>query len=181
MNPLAYHNISDESKFCFLRTTCRPSRRISDVPHKLWVCLSKTSGCIMKAHCSCMAGISQTCNRVAATLFRIESTFSLGLNSLSCTSKPCSLLPSNRNVAPVKIKDLMLSRGDFGQRGKKRTELNFSPKKWFDPALNMDCSLSLQDVSEALRKVCHNSIIFTTEVLKQTKVASEEKENLHTG
>ena len=129
LNPLYYHAISDESKFCFLKTTCRPSQRISDVPHRLWVCLSKTSGSIMKAHCSCMAGISQTCNHVAAALFRIESAVRLGLNSPSCTSKPCSWLPSSKNVAPVKIKDLKLSRGDFGQRGKKRVELNSSPKR----------------------------------------------------
>ena len=179
LNPLYYHAISDESKFCFLKTTCRPSQRISDVPHRLWVCLSKTSGSIMKAHCSCMAGISQTYNHVAAALFRIESAVRLGLNSPSCTSKPCSWLPSSKNVAPVKIKDLKLSRGDFGQRGKKRVELNSSPKKRYDPTVNLDCSLSLQDLSEALKKVCDNSIIFTTEV-KQTKVTSEEKEKILT-
>eukprot|EP00794_Sanderia_malayensis_P001194 gene1194-biopygen418 len=87
-------------------------------------------------------------------LFRIESAIRIGLNSPSCTSKPCSWLPSNKNVAPVKIKDLKLGRGDFGQRGKKKAELNCSPKKRYDPTINMECSLSLQEVTAAIKGVC---------------------------
>ena len=85
LNPLSYTAISDESKACFLKATCRPSQRISDGSHKLWVCLLKTSGKIVKPHCSCMAGMSQTCNHVAAALFKIESAVRRGLNSPSCT------------------------------------------------------------------------------------------------
>ena len=104
----------------------------------------------------------------------------LGLNSPSCTSKPCSWLPSSKNVAPVKIKDLKLRRSDFGQRGKKRRELNCSPKKQYDPTIDIDNSLSLHDVSETLRKVCDDSIIFTTEIKKQTKTAHEREEKIYT-
>ena len=180
LNPLSYNAISDESKFCFLKATCRPSQRISDGPHKLWVCLLKASGKILKAHCSCMAGMSQTCNHVAAALFRIESALRLGLNSPSCTSKANTWLPCNKKVAPVKIKNLKLSRGDFGQRGKKKSELNCSPKKRFDPTIIFDCSLSVQDVSAALKQVCDDSLIFTTEMKQPTEVSMEDSEKLCT-
>ena len=129
LNPLFYHAISDQSKFCFLKTTCRPSQRISDVPHKLWVCLLKTNGRVIKAHCSCMAGMSQTCNHIAAALFRIESAVRLGLNNPSCTSKANTWLPCNRKIAPIKIKNLKLTRGDFGQRGKKSLNSIVLPRK----------------------------------------------------
>ena len=100
-----------------------------------WVCLLKTSDKIVKAHRSCLAGMSQTCNHVAAALFRIESTVRLGLNSPSCTSRADTWLPYNKKVAPVKIKNLKLSRGDFGQRGKKKSEINCSCKNRCDPTV----------------------------------------------
>eukprot|EP00112_Aurelia_sp_Birch-Aquarium-sp1_P017360 Seg4013.2 transcript_id=Seg4013.2/GoldUCD/mRNA.D3Y31 product="hypothetical protein" protein_id=Seg4013.2/GoldUCD/D3Y31 len=60
LKPLSFNEISSASQLCLLKTTCRPSQRISDVPHKLWVCLVKKTGRIMAVHCSCMAGIAQT-------------------------------------------------------------------------------------------------------------------------
>ena len=80
----------------------------------------------------------------------------------------------------MKIKDLKLSRSDFCQRGKKRRELNCSPKKQYDPTIHIDNSLSLHDVTEALGKVCDDSIIFTTEATKQTKAAHEREEKICT-
>ena len=53
--PLKLNSISGESKHCILKGACRPSQRINDVPHKLWVCIAKQSGKIMNAHCTCMA------------------------------------------------------------------------------------------------------------------------------
>ena len=180
LNPLFCHAVSDESKLCFLKTTCRPSQRISDVPHKLWVCLAKETGSIMKAHCSCMAGISQTCNHLAAAFFIIGSAVRMGLNSPSCTSKPCSWLPINKKVAPVKIKDLQLGRGDFGQRGMKKRELNCSPKKRYDPTITLECTLSLQEDRAAIKEVCDNSMIFTTELKQQPIPVNEEHEQICT-
>ena len=172
LNPLSYNAISDESKFCSLKATCRPSQRISHGPHKLWVCLLKTSGKIVKAHSSCMTGMSQTCKYIAEALFRIESAVRRGLNSPSCTSKANTWFACNKKVAPVQIKNLKLSRGDFGQRGKTKSELNCSPKKRFDPTITVDSSLSVQDVSAALTQVCDDSLVFTTEMKQPTVIFS---------
>ena len=35
---------------------CRPSQRINDALHRLWICLEKVSGEIMSSNCTCMAG-----------------------------------------------------------------------------------------------------------------------------
>ena len=40
-----------------------------------------------------MAGMSQSCNNVAALLFPVEATVRLGLTNPSCTTKPCEWLP----------------------------------------------------------------------------------------
>ena len=175
LKPLLYHPISEASKHCLLTTTCRPSQRISDVPHKLWVCLNKETGKILSTHCSCMAGMSQVCNHVAAALFRIEAAVRMGLNNPSCTSQSCVWLPNNKEVQPVKIKDLKLGRADFGTRGKKKAEPNCSPKKKFNPLGCSKASLTLHEVATALESVCDekDSILFTA-IEKEMKPTSAE-------
>ena len=171
LKPLDYHPVSEESKYCFLKTTCRPSQKISDVPNKLWVCLPKQDGKVLAGHCSCMADVSQTCNHVAATLFRIEAAVRMGLTSPSCTSTACGWLPNNKSVEPTKIKDLKLSRGTFGRRGSKQKELNSSPKKHYNPAKHAESKLTLDEVIAALSMVCNesDSMIFAAVPKNQTR------------
>ena len=63
-----------------------------------------------------MAGFSETCIHVATALFLTEAAVRLGLSIQACISKPCQWVPNNKAVNPVKIKDLKLTRGDFGRR-----------------------------------------------------------------
>ena len=163
LTPLQFHNINADNKLCLLRGTCGPSQRINDVPHKLWLCLNKESGKIITAHCTCMAGLSQTCNHVAAALFRIESASRVGINNPSCTSTACQWLPNNKSVEPVKIKDLKLKRDNINKRGKKHIELNSVRKRNFNPIAKSDYKLNLSDVVAALKSVCNesDSILFT--------------------
>ena len=80
-----------------------------------------------------MAGMSETCNHVAAALFRVESAVRLGLTSPSCKSSACSWLPSTKPVNPGKVEDIKWCCSDFGKRGKRVKELNSSPKKNYKP------------------------------------------------
>ena len=101
--------------------------------------------------------MGQTCNHVAAALFRIEAVVRLGLLNPSCTSRPNKWLPCHINVAPSKVKNINFSREDFGQRGKKKRPLVSTAKKVFNPLV--DCNkklLSLNDISEALEEVSPN-------------------------
>jgi len=177
LSPLSFHPIADDSEFCFLKGTCRPSQRINDTPHKLWICLAKRDGNVVSTHCSCMAGLSQTCNHVVAALFRIEAVSRMGLNNPSCTSKPCQWLPSNKLVKPMKIKDLKLKRSSLGGSTRKK-ELNCSPKKNFDPLEHVDYRLNLQDMAKSLETVCDRSecILFTA--LPKPELPSTEVQNV---
>lgn len=172
--PLHFNNINGNSKVCLLMGSCKPSQRINDPPHKLWICLEKQSGKILRSHCTCMAGLSQTCNHVAAALFRIESASRLGLNNPSCTSAACTWLPNNKTVEPVKIRDLKLKRENFGKRGKKETELNSMEKKRFNPIAKCSYKLDLTAVASALRTVCKDSDSILFSALPKNDLRSVE-------
>ena len=110
-----------------------------------------------------MAGMSQTCNHVAAALFRLEMASRMGLNNPACTSQACSWLQNTKPVEPMKVKDMKFGRSDFGKRGKKaKPDLNASPRKSFNPNANGH-KLTLVDVAAALRTVCSEdeNITFT--------------------
>ena len=67
LHPLKFHNLSG-SKYCIFKGECKHSQAVSSPPHKLWLILEK-SGKIKSCHCTCMAGMSQTCNHVAAAMY----------------------------------------------------------------------------------------------------------------
>ena len=145
-----------ESKFCLLKGTCRPSQKINDTPHKLWLCLCKETGKILATHCTCMAGMSQTCNHVAAALFRIQSACRMGLNNPSCTAKVCAWLPNNESVKPVKVSDLQLESDNFGKKRKTTAELNSSKKIKFNPIAKTTYKLSITNIAVAVKSVCRD-------------------------
>ena len=84
---ILYHEIEKSSLHCFLKINFRPSERLNDPPHKLWACILKKQAKIMSVNCSCMAGMSGTCNHVAATLFGVEASVRLGLTNSACSTK----------------------------------------------------------------------------------------------
>ena len=128
LSNIFYHSFGS-SKYCLLKSDCRPSEPLRDAPHKLWVCLSKKEGKVITTLCSCMAGMSSTCNHVAAAIFHVEAAMRLGLTNPACTTKACEWLPNRKDVRPIKIKDLNLNRDDFGKRGKKRQKIISTPEK----------------------------------------------------
>ena len=162
LEPLLYHNLSG-SKYCIIKGRCRPSQSVNNPPRKLWIIFEKV-GKIRACHCSCMAGLSQTCNHVAAAFYRIESAVRNGLTNPSCTSKPNQWLPSRKTLedVPGKIKDLNFVRDDFALRGKKKKwRLTTKEKKEFDPIFSSNKPLQLVDVASALEEIAPNSIIHT--------------------
>ena len=116
-----------------------------------------------------MAGMSQTCNHVAAALFRVEAASRLGLNNPSCTSKPCEWLPNNKAIQPTKINDMDIGRSDFGKKGKRKASLNSSPKKNFNPISRSDYKLNLNDIATALKSVCEDDVCILFTALAKTQ------------
>ena len=159
LDNILYHEIEQSSIYCFLKTNCRPSERLNDPPHKLW---AKKQAKIMSVHCSCMAGMSGTCNHVAAMFFRVEAAVRLGLTNPTCTTKSCEWLPNRKVVRPTKVKNLSFCRDDFGKRGKKSRRLVTTPKKNYNPLVSASVKpLPLNDIAESLKKSLPDSIVHT--------------------
>ena len=157
---ISYHCVETASLYCLLKADCRPSERLNDPPHKLWICVTKKDGAIKSGHCSCMAGMSGTCNHVTSMLFRIEAAIRLGLTNPSCTTRSCEWLPNRKAVVAVKAKDLKLSRDDFGKQGKKSRKLVSTPKKMYNPLSDCDYTpLKFADVAAALNNVVPDSLV----------------------
>ena len=76
--------------------------------------------------------MSDTCNHLAALLFRVEAAVRLGLSNPPCTAKPCEPGFHRKVVKPLKIKDMELRRVDFRKREKKVNTCT-SIKKCFNP------------------------------------------------
>ncbi len=70
----------------FISFQVNHSQRISDTPLRPWVAIQK-DGQVISAHCTCMAGLSEVCSHIAATLFAMESAIR-HVQSKSCTSGP---------------------------------------------------------------------------------------------
>ena len=108
-----------------------------------------------------MSGMGETCNHVAAVIYRVEAAVRITLTNPAYTSNANKWQPNRKTIEPKKIKDLDFSREDFGNRGKKRP-LVVSPKKSFDPLKNCDLKqLSIKNFAEAINKISPQSILHT--------------------
>lgn len=82
-----------------------PSQRVNDECHTPWVALSMNDTVhITAAHCSCMAGLGESCTHIGALLFKIEAAVRSGYTRKSCTSEACKW--NNDFVKKVKGKPI---------------------------------------------------------------------------
>ena len=73
---------------CFLFCKVTPSQSVRD-ERELWVAIDKVTMDICTAWCSCIAGTGECCNRVIATLYKLEYAVSNLFTDPACTSMPC--------------------------------------------------------------------------------------------
>ena len=158
LQPLLYHPLSG-SPYCVLKGECQKSQSIRESMHKLWIVVEKDPVKIRSCHCTCMAGMGQTCNHVASAMYRVEAAVRNGLTNPSCTSSANQWLPSRQEVVPTKLKNINFSRDDFAKKGKKKRPLVSTPKKKFNPIMHCTKILTLAEIAEALKDVAGNSII----------------------
>ena len=82
---------------------------------KVWVAF-KASGEVLCAHCTCMAGLGETCSHIAAVLFTAEGNTRVK-SQFSSTSLPCSwLLPSFRSIEYTPISEIDFSTPKHKQK-----------------------------------------------------------------
>ncbi|XP_038128927.1 uncharacterized protein LOC119775105 [Cyprinodon tularosa] len=78
------------------------SQRLNDTPLKPWAIIDR-SGAISSAHCTCMAGIAETCTHVAAMLFKLEATIRCR-EKTTVTGEPAYwMIPNNINKVGAEV------------------------------------------------------------------------------
>ena len=91
--------------FIILLTVSFVSSNVNAENHKILetltiIIIEKKPAHVRSCYCSCMAGMSETCNHVAAAMFRIEGAVRLGLTNPASTSTANEWLPCHKEVAP---------------------------------------------------------------------------------
>ena len=91
ISEIFYYNISDESKYCYLKAKCLSSQWVSSKPYDAWALVTKdfkyeVGGAILRAYCTCTAGLLGSCNHVAGLRFRVEAAVLIGVTHPTCTS-----------------------------------------------------------------------------------------------
>ena len=122
---MQYHSLLG-SIHCIIRGECRKSQSIKDPFQKLWIILEKTVK-LRACHWTCMAGIGETCNHVAAVMYPVEAAVWISLTNPTCTSNANEWLPNQKAIN--------LSREDFDQRGLKLRKLVINNWVRVSPAL----------------------------------------------
>ena len=96
LQPLYFDKLSG-SKYCIFKGECRQSQRIKEINYKFWI-IKEKFGKIRSCHCTCMAGMGQSCNHVADAMYRIEAAVRNGLTNPTCTSTANQWLPNHKDV-----------------------------------------------------------------------------------
>ncbi|XP_030845477.1 uncharacterized protein LOC105436450 isoform X2 [Strongylocentrotus purpuratus] len=110
-----FFNPMGDSPFCFLKSKCTPSQNIGAEPHEAWLLCQKDDGMICSAYCTCVAGLGQTCNHVAAMLFKLDHAFKSGLVNPACTSVANSWIATSKRVLPCRVKEVSWERHHYGK------------------------------------------------------------------
>ena len=72
-----------------LKADVMPSQRLNESPHIPWVAINKEATNIIAAHCTCMAGLGESCSHIGALLFKVEAAVRCGYTKLTCTEEAC--------------------------------------------------------------------------------------------
>ncbi|XP_071087830.1 uncharacterized protein [Haliotis cracherodii] len=119
---VALHDIHHDCDHMFVRCRVIPSLPTADArkspDHDVWASLSKVTGRVHSANCTCAAGAGEACNHVSALLQPCDISQKKKDGLLSCTSVECKWkIPRKRKLDPMKSDDLnLMSSGRKSQQ-----------------------------------------------------------------
>ncbi|XP_057296778.1 uncharacterized protein LOC130625692 [Hydractinia symbiolongicarpus] len=106
-----YCHLLKDVEFCYIKSSVLPSQRQGQKQklYDVWIILH-TSGWVLSANCTCVAGLGSACSHVAALLFKLVACATLELNKKACTSKLCSWKKSRKRAHPAPLKHINFKR-----------------------------------------------------------------------
>ena len=154
-----YHDISTISNYCFLKANCRPSMRLDNPSHEVWVLIEKKTGVIQSGICSCFAGHGQTCNHIAALLFKVDFCWQNGFIRKAVTDKQCMWKnkAKSKNIIPQQIRDLTIVKPK-ASRATPATSSHTTERTNFKP-LNEAKGMSYSEFLGELKVINPGSVV----------------------
>ncbi|XP_052454751.1 uncharacterized protein LOC128015093 [Carassius gibelio] len=142
-----------------VRTKVMHSQRLNEPPLKPWVIVS-SAGKVECAHCTCMAGIAETCTHVGALLFKLEATVRIR-GTKTVTDVPAYwVLPSNLSKIHPEVGYRINYTSSVAQRKTLDQRINMQPTA---PAIRSRAQKlktppgNLEDLSPLLDTLLHHS------------------------
>ena len=110
-------------------------------PLKPWV-LIKCSGVVLVGHCTCMAGLADTCSHVGAILHWVEAAVRIQKN-VACTSKENKwiMLTPKENIPYLELREINF-------RAPKRSKLKLSSPSGLIYSSVSECKIAPQSEDE---------------------------------
>lgn len=128
----------DFDKIClnyFIIFQVQHSQRLNAKPLEVWV-IAETGGTVKSAHCTCIAGLSESCSHVAALLFYVEDLVRKTERKTVTDMPAYWTAPSKQIVKYAKVEDIDFST-PIRQLRKSFTVQNTVPRKTQDiPEMN---------------------------------------------
>lgn len=102
------------------------SYALRETPLRPWVAIKK-SGTVECGHCTCMAGLAETCSHVAAILYWLETAVRVR-EETTCTSRPNSWLPPSLPAACNTVPYITME--ELGETAAKRKDTHTSSSQY---------------------------------------------------
>lgn len=150
---ICYHNINSNSDKCVVKSKVTPSQAVNNKAYDVWVVLKKDTGNIpggqvLRAYCTCTAGMLGSCNHIAGVLFRLEHAVKTGMTRPASTSKPSvwTIPKKKTKINPGKVTDLIWKKSHYTKLPSDLEKENekSAKKKCFTP-LNKTQEKKVQD------------------------------------
>ncbi|XP_041376830.1 uncharacterized protein LOC121389299 [Gigantopelta aegis] len=119
VHSVKYHKISEKCSHCFVKCKVIPSYPTKNEKEKpdydVWLSLSKISGHVHSAGCSCSAGEGESCNHIAALLYALVDISRSQIDGMhASTSMKCKWNePRKRRLSPNRVEDIVFKKHKF--------------------------------------------------------------------
>ncbi|XP_078355836.1 uncharacterized protein LOC144640614 [Oculina patagonica] len=129
---LLFHPLKGK-KYCLFKFSVKPTEKSKTQDGKKvyngWIVM-KEDGEVFSGYCNCQGGLDGGCRHLAAALFDIETTVRQN-SAETCTTGKCLWNKrSSKNASTVRLKDLQLSKEEYGKDPKQYPSPHFTK---FDP------------------------------------------------
>ena len=90
-----------------LKAEVIPSQRLNENPNLPWVTINLRGKSVNTAHCTCMAGLGESCPHIGALLFKLKLAVSASFTKKACANVACTWNQDfKKKIKPVKIANI---------------------------------------------------------------------------